>query len=67
MTLALAGRFLTTGPSEKSSALLKKTIMIATIVVPVLRLKLYFPSLGVFYNNYDNCKSPTNVVREVQA
>ena len=66
MTLALAGRFLTTGPSEKSSALLKKTVIITTIVVPVLWLKLKFPSLGVFCNNYDNCKSPTKVVREMQ-
>ena len=67
MTLALAGRSLTTGPSEKSSALLKKAIMITAIVVPLLWLKIYFLSLGVFCNNYDNCKSPAKVVREVQA
>lgn len=49
-------------------ALFKKTVWVNYYCNAFFMVKTvsYIPGLGVFCNNYDSCKSPTKVVREVQ-
>lgn len=49
-------------------ALFKKTVWVNYYCNAFIMVKTvsYIPGLGVFCNNYDSCKSPTKVVREVQ-